>query len=60
LKYRKSLFILIVSFITGCSAYKTELNQSGQKNEIIENAIVDFLSTNSQRNKSNAWIGRSK
>ena len=31
------------------------MHQTGQKNEIIENAIMDYLSTNSYRNKSNAF-----
>ncbi|MFS4492401.1 hypothetical protein [Maribacter sp. 2308TA10-17] len=55
MKYQKSLFILIFIFGISCSSYKSNLHRTGQKNEIIENAIMDFLSTNSYRNKSNAF-----
>ena len=38
-----------------CSSYKMSLHKSGQENEIIENAILDFLNTNSSKRESNGF-----
>ena len=58
-KYRLLFLILISSTLVCCDSYRNQLFNSGDKNQAILNAVIDFSNTTSSYNKYSVFYVKS-